>query len=103
MKKYIAAVAAASALAAALIVPAGASANNTTAVNAIGENPAFVASGCGSIENVHNTALRFGDGGRIAIPGEGGNHANEISAVEEYNVACSGGEKCGGIVNPPVE
>jgi hypothetical protein len=87
MKKYVAAAAAVVALA----IPATASAKNCTPVNAIGENPAFQDSGMGSIENANNTELRFGYGGRIAIPGEAGDHANESSAVSPYSAGGSGG------------
>lgn len=52
-------------------------------------NPAFQPSGRGSIENVHNPALRFGSGGRLAIPGEGGQHASDNSVVAPYNVGGS--------------
>lgn len=60
------------------------------------DNPAFEDSGMGSIQNSHNTALRFGSGGRVAIPGEGGSHANANAAVSEYDTGGSGG-----LVAPP--
>lgn len=46
------------------------------------DNPAFDFSGLGSIENIHNPDLRFGQGGAIAIPGQGGFHANPRSAFD---------------------
>ena len=48
------------------------------------QNPAFVDSGHGSIENMNNTELRFGSGGRIAIPGEGGQYSSDSSVVAPY-------------------
>jgi hypothetical protein len=48
-------------------------------------NPAFVPSGRGSQMNMYNEALRFGQGGRIAIPGEGGQHSSENSSVAPYS------------------
>ena len=58
-------------------------------------NPAFEKSGRNSIQNANNTELRFGKGGRIAIPGNGAGNASENSAVSPYSVGGSGG-----IVNP---
>lgn len=48
-------------------------------------SPAWEQSGRGSIQNVNNNALRFGKGGRIAIPGEGGQHSDENSVVEPWS------------------
>jgi hypothetical protein len=98
MKKYIAIVAAAGALAAALIIPAGASA-------APSENSPVWTTGCGSIKNEHNEALRFSTNGTdaIAIPGTGKGEAGEKipenSAVTSVYSGCLGLEQ--GIVHPP--
>lgn len=62
----------------------GAAANPYYMITA--DNPAFEDSGLGSIQNVHNNQLRFGEGGRVAIPGEAGLHADSNSVVEGYNV-----------------
>ncbi len=60
------------------------------------DNPTFEDSGHNSIQNSHNTQLRFGYDGRVAIPGNGAGNANENSAVSPYTAGGSGG-----IVAPP--
>ncbi len=80
-----------------LVVSGGAVLAATKPYNAIPDrNPAFQDSGRGSIENVHNKALRFGKGGRIAIPGNIPDDINDNSAVSPYS-----GKGSGGIVAPP--
>ncbi len=96
MKRYIAALVAAAALAAAFIVPTGAAANNCAPYEGVSGAAAFESSPYGSMQNGNNTALRFGPGGRIAIPGQAGDHANESAAVSDYSTGGSGG-----IVSPP--
>lgn len=59
------------------------------AITSTGNNGAFEPSPYGSVQNANNTALRFGPGGRIAIPGEGGQHANDMSAVALYSTGGS--------------
>lgn len=46
------------------------------------DNPVFEDSELGSIQLIHNTDLRFGQGGAIAIPGEGGFNADDNSAFD---------------------
>jgi hypothetical protein len=94
MKKYIAVLAAASALAAALVIPAGASAVPSD------KSPAFQNSGCSSVENIHNDALRFSTNNTnaIAIPGNPEN-ASENAAVYGTYSGCHGYDQ--GIVHPP--
>ncbi len=60
-------------------------------------NPVFVDSGMGSLENSNHPQLRFGSGGRIAILGQGGQHADENSAVAPYSTKGSNS-----IVDPKV-
>jgi hypothetical protein len=97
MKKYIAVLVAAGALAAALIVPTGAAA--TPSAN----SPVFEDSGCGSVQNIHNDALRFSTDGSdaIAIPGTGnaGDKVSENAAVTSVYSGCKGYDQ--GIVHPP--
>jgi hypothetical protein len=89
-KKYIVAGIVAMLMVAATAVPALA-AGPYNAITSNGSNPAFEQSGLGSIQNKNNTELRFGKGGRIAIPGEAGDHANSNSAVAPYSAGGSGG------------
>jgi hypothetical protein len=74
----------------------GASANNPVPYEGVSGAAAFENSPYGSVQNSNNTQLRFGPGGRIAIPGQAGDHANGSSAVAPYSTGGSGG-----IVNPP--
>jgi hypothetical protein len=99
MKKYIAVVVSAGALAAALIVPAGASATPSESSPAFAPTTTLPCPKSGSVANVHNEALRFSTdtSNAIAIPGVAGEHANENSAVSPYGGACG----TGGIVHPP--
>jgi hypothetical protein len=98
MNKCIAVVVAAAALAVALVVPAGASACNDTVYEHVSNAAAFEPSPYGSVQNKNNTALRFGPGGRIAIPGQAGDHASDNSAVSDYSTGGSGA-----IVNPQAD
>ena len=65
------------------------------AITSTGNNAAFEPSPYNSIQNEYNTALRFGPGGRIAIPGAGGQYSNDNSVVAPYT---TGGSQS--IVNP---
>jgi hypothetical protein len=95
MKKYIAVLAAASALAAALVIPAGASANPST------NSPVFQKSGCNSVENIHNDALRFSTNNTdaIAIPGAVSAPEGSSAAAAAAYSQCKGYDQ--GIVHPP--
>lgn len=53
-----------------------------TPAEAVQNSPVFVDSGSNSVENVNNPDIRFGFGGAIAIPGEGGDNASEESAFD---------------------
>lgn len=72
-------------VAALLLVATTASAAGPVDAIPTDSNPAFEDSGHGSIENVHNPALRFGYGGGIAILGDGGDHADENAVVSDYD------------------
>lgn len=77
-------------------LPNQATTNATNPYTVLNKSPAFVNSGINSLQNMYNPQLRFGAGGRIAIPGNGAGNANPNSAVSPYGVGGSGG-----IVAPP--
>lgn len=75
-----------------LIIAAIAASGITSASFAANEgNGPWIESGRNSIKNENNPALRFGNDGRIAIPGNGAGNANQNSAVSGYTVGGSGG------------
>jgi hypothetical protein len=97
MKKYIAVVVAAGALAAALIIPATALANPYDAITSSGNNGAFtINTSCSSVANVHNGNIRFGQNGGIAIPGTPQTGATVGDIVAGEAVAAPYSSPCGG-------